>query len=256
MSVEYFCLDINTRTPTSMGISDVQITIAVGWGLRGLLSLLMFVLYVVRGGHPKARILAILALLVGTTFVGSLAEYHDLALPYARLSEVAVGSFFVALVCAVLFSIEPTAAILGGAMLVGSNVLYAIAARSDDSDLELSLILLGGVAAVIAALQLRFSHASNWFMEWIAAGGLILFYFIVALQTIFGPYVLNEWGRLAWIIIWEVSITMLCWLLTAFAWFYFIPTVIDGRYGSGPFDALAYWITTDNWSVPPPKSAP
>lgn len=238
-----------------MGLSDVQITIAVGWGLRGLVSLLPLFCLFVRGSHPHTRVLLLGWLLMAASFVGSLAEYHDLALRYARLTEVAVASWFVAGIYAAVFKLDPTAWLSGSALLAGSNVLYALAAVTTSSDLEAGLLVIGAVIAVGALLQLSTSRPRNYFVEWAMVVAAALFYTVVALQTIFGPWVLNEWDRLTWAIIWEVAITLFYSTVVVGAWFYYIPGTVDGSYASDWFDMWAYVVLKNQWSVPPAKLA-
>ena len=238
-----------------MGLSDVQIAIAVGWGLRGLVSLLPVACLIVRGAHAHTRVLVLGWFLLMVSFVGSLAEYHDLGLRYARLAEVAIGSWFVASTYAAVFKLDPTAWMSGAALLVGSNALYTLAAVTTSSELEAGLIVIGAVAGVGALLQISASRPRNYFVEWAMVVAAALFYAVVALQTVFGPWVLAEWDRLAWAIIWEVAITLFYTIVVVGSWFYYIPGTVDGSYATDWFDMWAYVSLKNQWSVPPPKLA-
>ena len=82
-----------------------------------------------------------------------------------------------------------------------------------------------------------------------------LFYATVALQTIFGPFVLNEWNRMTWIIIWEVAITLFYSALVIVSWFYYIPGTIGVEFPSDWHDMLDYIFLHSAWSEPKKKVA-
>lgn len=237
-----------------MGLTDVQIAIVVGWVLRGLLLAVVALVTLVRGSHARSRILYASGFILIVSFVGSLAEYHDLGLRYARLSEVTVASFGVALIYALLFKLDPPSWVFGTLLLVGSNALYTLAAVvQTSSELEAGLLVIGATAAVGALVQMQFSRPMNYALEWAAIIGAAIFYAAVALQTIFGPWVLGEWSRLTWAIVWEVAITLFYGALAAFSWFYYAAGTQDAALRSDVFDAMAYWFETGTWAPEPPK---
>lgn len=238
-----------------MALSDVQIALIVGFGWRGILWFVVALLLLVRGGSPRSRPLLLSHLLLITSFVGSLAEYHDLGLRYARLSEVTVASWFVAALYSAVFKLDPPAWMVGTALLVGSNVMYTLAAVTTDSALEAGLLVIGATVAVSALLFLSFSRPRNYFVEWAMAIAAAVFYATVALQTIFGPWVLAEWSRLTWAIIWEVAINLFYTAVVAGAWFYYIPGTTDGSFASDWHDMVAYVFQKNQWSEPPTKLA-
>jgi len=234
-----------------MGLSTIEITIIVGWAVRGLALLSVGLLSKLPGG--LSRPLGISWFLLVVTFFGSLAEYNDLALPYARLVEVAVASFFVALQYSALFKQDPPSAWIGTLLLVGSNVLYACATVCNNNQLEAGLIVIGGVLAVCAMLCLRNIWVHSLFFEWsmmVAAG---LFYATVAAQTIFGPYVLASWDRVAWTIIWEISITLFYIAVAIGGFFWYARGTPSGEIPSDWWDMVEYAFATNAWAEPKRK---
>lgn len=234
-----------------MGLSTIEIAIIVGWAVRGLVLLAVGFLSKIPNG--LSRPLGIAWLLLIVTFFGSVAEYNDLALPYARLVEVAVASFFVALQYSALFKQDPPSAWTGTLFLVGSNVLYAFATVCDDSQLEAGLIVIGGVLAICSMLCLRNICIHSLWFEWsmmVCAG---LFYATVAAQTIFGPYVLAEWDRVAWTIIWEVAITLFYIVVAIAGFFWYARGTPSGEIPSDWWDMVEYVFVTNAWAEPKRK---
>lgn len=238
-----------------MGLSAVQTTIVVGWALRAVAALVFLICHYVQGPRAKTLPLLLGFFLFLASFVGSAAEYHDYALPYARLSEVSVASLFVALIYSAMFKLETPAAMTGTVFLIGSNVLYALAARATESSLEAGLLVLGGFAAVVALMHLTFAHSRQYSIEWLLAVAGGVFYLVVALQTVFGPYVLDEWNRLTWTIIWEVAITLFYVSLVTISWMSYQPGTTEGGIPSDFAGAIAYVFETGNWAPSAPKFA-
>jgi len=236
-----------------MAISDVQIALSVGWGIRGLFWLLLTGLALIRSDSPRSRVLLSTWFLVTTSMVGPVAEYFDLGLRFARLSEVAVGSLFVGVTIAAVFKLDPVSAIRGVTSLIAFNVLYTLAAVTTSASLEAALLVIGSAFAVAGLLSLRFGVPGVWRYKFIIMVAAALFYFAVALQTIFGPWVLNEWNRLTWAIVWEVSITTFYLTLGVMSWFSYTAGTPDVAYASDWWDAAIYWMKTNRWAEPPAK---
>lgn len=234
-----------------MGLSTIQIAIIVGWAIRALMVLVVGFMSKFPAG--LSRPLGISWFLLTISFFGSIAEYNHIALPYARLTEVAVASFFVALQYAALFKQDPPSAMMGTVFLVSSNTLYVLAAVCNDNQLEAGLIVVGGVLAVCALLCLRNLWLYSLFFEWsmmVIAG---LFYATVAAQTIFGPYILASWDRVAWTIIWEVAITLFYVAVTVASYFWYSRGTPTGEVPSDWWDMVSYVFATNMWAEPKRK---
>lgn len=232
---------------------QVQIAIAVGWGVRGLALLLALVLSLLRSDSRQSRILLHIVLLLAFSLVGPVAEYHDLALRYARLAEVAVSSLVVSSAIALLFKLHPPAALDGMLMMGTFTVLYTLAAATTSASLEAALLIVGAACAVRGLLSLRASVPRSFFVENVCVSITTLFYIIVMLQTILGPWVLDYWGRQTWAIVWEVSITLYYLAFSTLAWFNYTPSTPDLAYASDWFDAATYWASSNRWAEPESK---
>lgn len=238
-----------------MGLSDVQITILVGLGVRVVLWVLISALQFVRSDNTRSRSLVLSWFLVTSTFVGAVAEYFDLGLRYARLTEVTVSGFFVAAGLATLFKLDPAYALRGIVGLVMFCTTYTLAAVTVNDDLEVALLVIGAIVGVAALLSLRFSVPHNYMTEFVFILASCVFYFVMVLQTVFGPWVLADWDRLTWAIVWEVAITLFVSFFAIASWFAYTAGSPDCAFASDLWDAAHYWFTTNRWAPPPAKQS-
>ena len=238
-----------------MGISVEQGFIIAGWGVRGAAALASLLVVGMRPTCQQSRILMIAFFMLVITLGSGIAEYFDLALRYSRLTELTVASLFVAGIYGAIFKIDPSTLFFGTIALVASNFLYIMAAVTSSTQLEAGLLVTGGVAAVVALLQLGKARLTRDPFEWVLVVVGALFYGFAILITIFGPWVLNEWNREAWIIGWEVAGMIFYPLLAMGAWFLYTPGTVDEVYESDWFDMIAYALRKNQWAEPRRKIA-
>lgn len=239
-----------------MGLSTVKIAIIVGWVLRGLVLGAVSLGLALRPCSAQTRALTVMFYVLFISFAGSLAEFAGVGLRFARLTEIAVASIPVVLLYGAIFKLDPPS-LLGGLMnLVAANVLYTLAAVTTDNKLEAGLIVLGAVATLRAVVRVGNGAAVRRdLLDWILLVAGLLFYVTVLVQTIFGPWVLKDWNFTAWVIIWEVAITLFYSVLAVGAWFSYVPSTADGTNLSDWFDMIAYVLRTNQWAEPRPKTA-
>lgn len=229
--------------------SDEQITIIVGWSIRGLFALLSLVVALLNSHRPVSRVPFLSALLLTGSLVGPLAEYTEINYSFARLTETAVLSVLVVGLLSLVFKADPVAWVSGTVLMVMSNVLYVTSQVTSNSDWEAASLVIGGSCAMGAILVTRWTHPQSGWGFVLVLGATALFYIGVILLAIFGPFVLAKWDVLAWTIVWEIMTTLYYVGLAAYAWFVYTPaSAVTAVIPSDWIDWGSYVWQTGAWA--------
>lgn len=144
------------------------------------------------GARKESRVPVVAILLWFCGFFGTLTNYYDLELAWARPIAFCIEAAFVAGLISFTIKTTPSAYFGGKAFLVLSLFAQALASDASDHTFEHGLIIAAAGFLGCAALIFMMSWRREGPVSMISYGGSVLFYLALLGLLIYGPNVTNN----------------------------------------------------------------